>query len=223
VALEQILIALKKKNKKVLVCIDEVSNTKNIRTFIHSFQILIRKECPLFLLMTGLYENIYTLQNDKSLTFLYRAPKIELAPLNIGTIAANYQTNFRCSDREALEMARLTKGYSFAFQVLGYLRWNQKTYDEQTRLDFKQYLEDYVYEKIWMECSGNDQAILYAMAKSPTDKIADIRSQLNIDTNAFNPYRQRLIRKGLVNGSVHSHLTFTLPYFDRFVLEHYNL
>ena len=40
------------------------------------------------------YEKIYELKNQKSLTFLYRAPRIDLRPLNIGTIAENYRQNF---------------------------------------------------------------------------------------------------------------------------------
>ena len=68
--------------------------------------------------MTGLYENINSLQNEKSLTFLYRAAKIELKPLNLRTIAENYHSKLSVDEETALKMARLTKGYSFAFQVL---------------------------------------------------------------------------------------------------------
>jgi len=35
----------------------------------------------------------------------------------------------------------------------------------------------------------------------------------------FNPYRKRLIQKGIADGSRHGHLTFTLPLFDLFVVE----
>lgn len=89
-----------------------------------AFQIFIRHDLPVFLLMTGLYENIYELQNAKTLNFLYRAPKIALGPLNIGAIASNYATIFQKNREEAMQMAALTDGYSFAFQTLGYLTWN---------------------------------------------------------------------------------------------------
>ena len=36
---------------------------------------------------------------------------------------------------------------------------------------------------------------------------------------SFNPYRKRLIQKGIADGSRHGHLTFTLPLFDLFVVE----
>lgn len=62
----------------------------------------------------------YSLQNEETLTFLYRAPKIHLTPLSIGTVADNYSRTMQRPKETALEMARLTKGYPFAFQVLGY-------------------------------------------------------------------------------------------------------
>ena len=42
-----------------------------------------------------------------------------------------------------------------------------------------------------------------------------------METNQFNPYRQRLIRKGIVDGSTYGMLHFTLPLFDLFTIENY--
>ena len=67
------LESLKKKGKRVLVSIDEVTNTQQIREFASAFQILIRQDLPIFLLMTGLYQNIYEIQNEK--TFCIGHPK----------------------------------------------------------------------------------------------------------------------------------------------------
>lgn len=223
VAILEMLKVLKKKKKRVLITIDEVTNNKNLRTFISSFQIFVRQELPIFLLMTGLYENVNNLQNDKSLTFLYRATKIELDPLNIGAIANNYRQTFNLDQNQAIEMARLTKGYSYAFQVLGYLRYQNQDLSENTISTARMWLEDKVYEKLWSECSPKDQAILYAMAITKSQKISDIRNVFNLSTNEFNPYRNRLIKKGLVNGKTRGTLSFTLPFFDQYVLEHYNL
>ena len=85
-AIARMLESLKKQNKRVLVAIDEVTSNEYVRVFSMAFQILIRQELPLFLLMTGLYENIEDLQNEKNLTFLYRTPKIKLGPLNMTAI-----------------------------------------------------------------------------------------------------------------------------------------
>lgn len=218
-ALSKMLTALKKKGKYVLIEIDEVTNTENMRIFASAFQIFVRQDMPVFLLMTGLYENIYALQNEKSLTFLYRAPKIELIALNIGAIKDNYQKTFSLSDEDALVMAKETKGYSFAFQVLGYLTYENSGDFRSVRSQYKQYLEEYSYEKIWSELSANDKKILMAMTKCPGGRIQEIRLQLNYTTNQFNPYRKRLVKKGIITGNERGYVHFALPLFDEFVKE----
>lgn len=221
-ALIRMMEAIRKQKKRVLITIDEVSNTENMRAFASAFQIFLRQNLPVFLLMTGLYENIHKLQNEKSMTFLYRAPRIMLEPLNIGTMTDNYMRVLECPYEKALEMARLTQGYSFAFQVLGYFSWRYKGDDERIFREFKQYLEEYVYEKIWDELSATDRKVIHAIANTPDGNISKIRELLGMESNQFNPYRMRLIRKGIVNGQVHGHLSFTLPCFVQFVKENYD-
>ena len=74
---------LHKRKKRVLVTIDEVTNSNNMQIFASAFQIFIRQKLPLFLLMTGLYHKVNELQNNELLTFLYRAPRISLEPLKM--------------------------------------------------------------------------------------------------------------------------------------------
>ncbi|MEE0955893.1 MAG: ATP-binding protein [Eubacterium sp.] len=218
-ALAKMLTSLKNKGKRLLIEIDEVTNTQNMRVFASAFQIFVCQDLPVFLLMTGLYENIYSLQNEKSLTFLYRAPKIELSPLNIGAIRDNYKKTFLLSDEDALIMAQETKGYSFAFQALGYLTYENAGDFRSVRSQYKQYLEEYSYDKIWAELSANDKRILIAMSEVPEGRIQDIREKLGYTSNQFNPYRKRLIKKGIITGNERGYVRFTLPLFDEFVEE----
>jgi len=221
VALEKMLGSLKKQGKKLLITVDEAASTQGMREFASTYQILIRKDLPVFLLMTGLYDNIRKLQDEKTLTFLYRAPRIEMQPLNIGIIADNYRKNLNVDDEEALRMAKLTKGYSFAFQVVGYFSWRHNgQLTEGAMADVKQYLDDYAYEKIWSELSRGDRNVAWAIANSPSSKVRDIRERAHMSTNQFNPYRDRLIKKGIIDGATYGHVYFTLPLFERYVLEH---
>ena len=71
-AIITILEKMKKSGKRLLVTIDEVTNNDFMKVFAGSFQIFVRQDLPVFLLATGLYENIDELQNEKNLTFLYR-------------------------------------------------------------------------------------------------------------------------------------------------------
>ena len=88
--LELMLENIKKHNKRLLISVDEVMNCEFVKVFVSSFQIFLRQDYPIFLLMTGLFENIYDLQNDKALTFLYRAPKIMLEPLSFTAVRKHY-------------------------------------------------------------------------------------------------------------------------------------
>ena len=219
-ALEKLLEYAKKINKRVLFTIDEVTNTTYVKQFTSSFQTLMRENYPVFLLMTGLYENIKKIQDEDELTFLYRAPRIELTPLNIGGMTESYKNTLGISEREARELAKETNGYSYAFQVLGYLSWQKKEgYDIDVKAQYRQYLEEYSYEKIWQELSAIEKDILIAMTQIKSKKVKDIREVLNSKSNDFSVYRTRLIRKGVVYSPSYGELDFTLPLFDKFVLD----
>lgn len=126
-----------------------------MKQFILSFQSLIRKEFPLVLLMTGLYENISALENERNMTFLIRSPKIFLSPLNLQAITRSYQSKLGLTQEEAIKCAKLTKGYAFAFQLLGYLMFeeNKKEVDKDLQSLYDSYLAEYAYAKIWSTLS----------------------------------------------------------------------
>ena len=218
VALEKMLESLKKHKKRVLICIDEVTVTEHMKTFAGAFQIFVRKDLPVYLLMTGLYENINSLQNEKSLTFLYRAPKIELKPLNVGSITENYKEIFNLKTDEAGKMAALTKGYSFAFQVLGYFTFRHGGNYKKAIPEFRQYLEDYVYEKVFSEMSSGDRKFVYSLACTEKGKAKDIKTKGSFSDSEYSVYRDRLIKRGIINGSEHGFVKFTLPLFDEYVI-----
>lgn len=217
VALSKMLKALDKKGKKILIAVDEVVNTEYMQIFASSFQIFIREELPLFLLMTGLYENVDALQNEDNLTFLHRAPKIEIRPLNISYIADNYSEVLSIDRETALEYAKLTKGYSFAFQVLGHFLWENGGMDKKVMTEYKHYLFEYVYEKIWSELSNNDKKVCRALSRSKEGKVSEVKELSCMDTNNFNPYRKRLMRRGIINAAAYGYVSFALPMFDEFV------
>lgn len=218
-AIIAILEKMKKNGKKLLVTIDELTNNEFMHVFAGSFQIFVRQDLPIFLLATGLYENIDELQNEKNLTFLYRAPKIQMKPLNQQAIIKKYMNIFQIEREQAAQMAELTKGYPFAFQVLGYLTWNNHGNYREVLEEYEQYLSEFVYDKIWSELSRKDRVVARGIAETDSGKIKDIREHLRMETNQFNPYRKRLIKKGILSGEMRGYVYFTLPLFEDYVLE----
>ena len=221
-AIARMLDSIRKKGKRVLVTVDEVTNNENVRKFAAAFQIFIRAELPIFLLMTGLYENVDDLRNEKSLTFLYRAPRIQLQPLNVPAIASRYRGLFDLEEEDSYRMARLTKGYAFAFQVLGYLTYQSASHSYPEILpQYRQYLDDFVYEKLWSELSEKDKEVARGIAESKTGSSAEIREKLCITSSSLSQYRRRLIKKGIVTGEEYGKLQFALPLFEEFVKDQY--
>lgn len=219
-AIERMLTEIQKRDKRLLITIDEVVNCEYIRIFASSFQIFLRQNYPIFLLMTGLYENIYNLQNEDSLTFLYRAPKIVLEPLNYTAVRKKYMDIFGLNMEKAEEMTGLTGGYPFAFQVLGYLLWENKNIKtiEEILPEYDQYLEEYVYGKIWSELSELDRKILVEMAVNREKKVKRIRDGMGLKSEQFAVYRERLKRKGVLDTSKYGEVSFILPRFAEFVM-----
>ena len=213
--IDSILSSLKKHRKKVIITIDEVMHDDNMRHFASQFQIFVRKDYPVFLLMTGLYENIYAIQNDPALTFLLRTPKICLEPLSLHQIIKEYAEIFQIDEEQAKNLARITKGYAFAFQALGLLYYEHRDDMELTEILKKldDMLDDFVYKKIWMSLSANDRAVVMAIKKEDT-KVSDICKKLEMTSSVFSKYRERLIKRGIIVSSGHGLVSLALPRFE---------
>ncbi len=219
VAVVEILKQMKKQGKRLLVTIDEVTNTEQMRVFASAFQIFVREDLPIFLLMTGLYKNIEDLQNEDNLTFLYRAPKVQLEALNLQAIDAEYAEIFSLGEDDARAMAELTRGYPFAFQVLGYLTWQNGGSYKDVLPKYELYLSEYVYDKVWSEMSSKDREVARGIAEAGEGATKQIREVLGMTQNEFNPYRKRLLKKGIIYADERGSVRFTLPLFDKYCLE----
>lgn len=216
--LEKMLTILNKHNKKVLVAIDEVSNNKEVRTFIHSFQILNRQQLPIFLLMTGLYENVKNLENDKTLTFLYRAPKIDIDPLDLLQIKNEYINALGVSNDTAIKLSKLTSGYAFGYQTLGYLMFESNNQlDDRLLNKYDEYLKEFVYDKVWSELSNTYRKILKCLGENETGDVETIYKAVGMKKSTFSFYRDRLIKSGIIYSTGWGFVDFALPRFKEFI------
>ena len=219
-ALERMIDELARKGLRLLITLDEVVSNNHVKEFAGTFQILMRKKLPVFLLMTGLYENIRQLQNEKTLTFLYRAPMEILSPLNQNAIRRSYAATFQMSSEEAAKLAALTKGYAYAYQVLGYFYWKYNVEEgrsftpEQLLPDYDAYLEEYSYEKIWFELPATEKQIIAYLILSGKLSVSELREKTSLKTYEFSVYRDRLKKKGIVDVSEYGFLSLNLPRFE---------
>ena len=218
-SLIEILLDKIQKKYKILICVDEAVSNNYMRPFAQTIQLLLRKKYSINLLMTGLYQNIYNLQNNNALTFLYRAPKINLEPLNISAVAQSYKKIFDINYKKALKLALFTKGYSYAYQVLGYLlASNKQTNIDNNILDsFDQFMQEYVYDKIWSELSEKDKDFLFCFDDEDVIKIESVIEKTKKDKKYVSVYRDRLIKKGIIHSVEHGKISLKLPRFNEYI------
>lgn len=218
--LDRMMAALKKRGIRVLITVDEATSNSYMRVFAHTFQGFMRDGYPVFLLMTGLYQNILDLQNEKTLTFLYRAPKIFLSSLNLPAISDSFENILHLSHQTAVEAAKLTRGYAFAYQTLGYLLFERedKMISKELLSEYDLYLSDNVYEKIYSEFSKESKRFLLAVAESSAKESGVIEKSLGFTHGKFSVYRKKMIDQGILNGENRGFLSFSLPRFEEFLL-----
>lgn len=227
-AIENLLAVAKKQQKRVLITIDEVSNTQAMREFASFFQILMREKYPVFLLMTGLYENISELQNEDNLTFLYRTPRITLEPLNPLLMANKYREKLGISFYQAENLAKLSNGYPFAFQILGNVVWGNPAITEADLLnELDGYLQDFVYQKVWTELSNLDRDVLMTIIRLGANeveevKIGSVREKMDMQSGKMAVYCDRLIKKGLIKAGEYGFVKLALPRFDVFAKKYFD-
>ncbi|WEV51849.1 hypothetical protein OZX69_03880 [Lactobacillus sp. ESL0731] len=231
--LEEMLLKLKKQKIFVLIGIDEIEISNDVRAFALLYQILIGEELNLALIMTGLPSRVSDLQKDKVLTFLYRSNRIYLEKLDRETVINSYEEAFKAGNKEIAPMdidrlAEAAGGYPYAFQTVGYYAWrlsesNQNIIDnkviKQTIKRTQNDLYHNSYEQLYTEISSTDRDFLNAMAEYSNNSVPInwIQKKLNKSKNYLSVYRARLKDDQLIDTAQRGFVTFTLPYFKEFI------
>lgn len=238
VMLETILDKLKSQQIHLLITIDEAVSTPQIKNFAYLYQILIREEYWISLIMTGLPEQISELQNDKVLTFLLRSKKVKLSPLKSLDIKYRYKSAFDKGNRNISEkvvnrMTLLTNGYAYAFQLLGYLIWETEEKEvtdevvDSVMQKYKEELYQNVYSKIYQSLSEKDQSFVKAMVDYHSSDQSDLKNvpisfiehQMQKPHNYVAIYRHRLLEDQVIISPKRGAVQFTLPFFKEFIEE----
>lgn len=210
--LKKIFEYLKKKNIKVLITIDEIVSNQYTRIFAHEFQSFLRENFNVYLLMTGLYENVASFTKEKSLTFLYRAPKIYLKELNLMSIANSYKKIFSLTFEKSVELAKFTKGYAYGYQLLGDILFTSKDYSlSQENIEkFDETIYERAYSIIISELTPKEKEILFMSLENNSNEF--VLNKLKISKSQLSNYKNVLNKKGIIEKDSNS-ILFKLPRF----------
>ena len=208
---------LSKKKYKILITIDEVSNTDFMGVFAHEYQLLLRNGFPVFLLMTGLYKNIVTLSRQKNLTFLIRTPRIYLGELNKRSITNSYMNVFNVEEKNAIKLTKFTNGYAFAYQLLGNILFTsgKKEVDKFVLQKYDEALQERSYNFVFDELSDKEKEIVMAAVDNPENK--HLQETLKISSNQLSNYKKSLFLKSIIESDYRNKISFVLPRFKEYL------
>ena len=125
----QMLKELEKRDYKVLFLIDETQkHSDGMRTFISTYQHLIREKYDVNLVMAGLPNVISDILNDNVLTFLRRSKQVVLDNVELSLVYHDYkkvfQNRFDLSDAILEQATGITQGYPYLIQLVGFYFWD---------------------------------------------------------------------------------------------------
>ena len=217
---------LAEEGKGVLMLIDEAQTSPAMREVATAYQELVGDEKNVAIAMAGLPHAVSGVLNDKVLTFLNRARKVELGPISLPAIRAYYSHAFHVLELECasdlLDRATsFTRGLPYLMQLVGYyvVQYAQDTssVDESVLAQAEEAsladLEANVFEPILAPLSNNDRAFLDAMAVDDgVTTTAALRARLGDGGPAIQPYRKRLIEAGVIEAPRKGELVFAVPY-----------
>lgn len=221
VEVESMIQQAQGKGKRILIGIDEVSKTTEMIKFASEYGRWLRANYPVYLVCTGLYENIQEVSNVKNLTFFRRATTIKTEPLNWIRMSEMYKKQLRVEQNEAREMAKCTKGYAYAFQELGVLYFKKSKTEtlEDIIPDLKAELFAYSYEKIWEEMTDGDRFLAALLTEKKEYKREEVLKLMGEKAGSYSMYRDRLLKRGILEGR-QAYISLALPYFADYIKEY---
>ena len=222
---------LAEKGKGALILIDEVRTSAAMRDVASSYQELVGDRKNIAIAMAGLPHAVSSVLNDKVLTFLNRATKVELGLISTNLIRAYYDRAFRSAgiaisdallDRAALS----TRGFPYLMQLIGYYviqyagvdgTVTEGMMDKAEKAAMKD-MEDNVFKPILSPLSDNDRLFLRALAKcGGTVTTARLQAVLGKKGPAIQPYRKRLIEAGVIEAPRRGELVLAVPYLEDYL------
>ena len=221
---------LDKAGKGILILVDEAITSEQMRQLAVTYQHLVGENKNIAIAMAGLPQAISSVLNDKVLTFLNRASKIYLSPINASEIFLYFAQAFGSLQltytKEQVErLTDLSEGFPYMLQLLGYytVRLTKDQVIEDSDIDMalelsKRDMDENVFAPILSGLSKNDMAFLHAMAQDDgPSKMADIGRRMQRQNSYLQPYRARLIGAGIIEAPRTGEVVFAVPYMAQYL------
>jgi hypothetical protein len=216
----------------VLFLIDETQkHSPEMRSFISTYQHLVRENYDVFLVMAGLPNVISDILNDDVLTFLRRSNQVVLDNVELSLVRHDFMETFHekysIPDDILNRAALITEGYPYLIQLVGFYLWDFLENDvepenvlDQVIVQVKAMMFQNVHKLLYRELSSGDRTFVNAMASDEKmSKLSDIISRTGKSKNHVSTYRTRLIDLGYIKPIARGELAFSLPFTRDFLLQ----
>lgn len=232
--LTSLVRALSAKGHGTLILVDELqANSNEVRELVATYQELVGEGLDVALVMAGLPAAVAATLNDKVLTFLNRAAKIELPPLADGDINAFFSKAFAevgvdVDAEKRRKAVQSTSGSPYMLQLVGYYLVAYADSDgsltddafSQALASAKRDFENDVCQTTLAALSDRDVDFLVAMSEGDGPvKVADVASHMQVTVDYAQKYRKRLIDAGVVRAPRRGYVEFAVPYLVDYLRE----
>jgi len=219
----------------LLLTLDEVhagerNELREIGTLIqHAF----REERQLAFAAAGLPRAVDDLLSDEVLTFLRRAERFHLGPVDMPDAReALYRPIVaagRNIEESAVDLAALASGgYPFLIQLIGFQLWNVTDAETFSTSDVttaiiaaRSRLGSLVYDAAMRDLSQMDRAFLFAMTadNGAPSAMSQIAQRLTKSPSYVSQYRIRLLGSDLIKEAGYGYVEFAMPYLLEYLQE----
>lgn len=215
-----------------MLLLDEIQflSTQQLEALITAIHKVVQRSLPLILVGAGLPQIAELAGDAKSYAErLFKFPVIgnlDVDDARRALVQPAAEEGVRFGDAALNEAIRITEGYPYFIQELGYAVWPVAQGGAITAEDVKaahpiyESKLDSSFFRVRLDRSTELQsAYLRAMAELGTDaqKAADVAAMLNRTSTQCGPVRAELIDMGLLYTPDHGYAAFTVPQFDLFM------
>lgn len=225
--------AAQERQRGVVLLLDEVQflSRQQLEAIIEALHKMVQRKLPVTLVSAGLPQIAELAGDAKSYAErLFKFPSIgnfgeEDAQAALAKPAAEEGIAF---DDDALsEALRVTGGYPYFLQELGYAVWTVAEGPVITRDDivtavpgYEAKLDESFFRVRLDRATETQRAYLRAMAGlgAAPQKASDVAEAMGRTSQNLGPTRAELINMGLLYTPEHGYAAFTVPHFDKFLL-----
>ena len=200
----------------LLVTVDEVDPTLDeMIQLAATYQHFVTDGKRVALLMAGLPNNVSTLLNHKTVSFLRRAQQYHLgriADYDVReALIRTIQENDRLADAEGIDRAvRSISGFPFLLQLVGYRAWDLTSDSKEiSSRDFdlgikiaRDEMDDRILAATYRELTAEEESTT-----------ADLVERLKRSPQQVSRYRRRMIDAGIIGERGRGIVAFELPFF----------